>query len=226
MFSNWLLQCIENIPTKSNSCMICCRGYTKMFQPLNKIFCYISNGNFMVMSIIIVLCNSIRPFAIVRRIITIIIHSVKACFNKRFYSYIGKEIFKRFPAFTNFNSTTTIIFKSLPFRIFTSHSHSNPCSIFRSFIHTMFGHGFSRNFPIKTLTTFYMPIFKMTCHCFDCITTVAKAEPICCTVMGYVRKLFNNKSSKPLSRKVMESWHDNNIHEKYSFVNRRVDSII
>jgi len=97
------------------------------FSPLSNVQCLVVESYKMVVAFIIRLFFARGPLAICRFVIAVIIHSLQSHSGGWRLSHVAQQIsYGTLPVVANFNSTTTISFISVMFRIVATSDHSIP----------------------------------------------------------------------------------------------------
>ena len=155
------------------------------------------------------------PFAILRRIVTIVINAVNRMIRAWSFAHVGKKVFKLQPTVTNSNTASSIVHPLTQSGVATSAPHPLPTAIFRCFrfpvLTKCITNGFSMPTPARNSTmfiqyrTFYssiiaaltqaqplrMPLLVFTPIAQDCQKPHLATFYVNKIMRGWFRKKFN-----------------------------------
>lgn len=129
------------------------------FEPFRQALSFSRDTNHSVMSSVSILCDGIGPTTVFGRVRTVDIDSVERVIFERFSSHIGEEVFVTVPAFTNGNSSCSIMSKCGVIGVSAPISHTRPYSIFGGFA------------PVTSFSVFFIDSGSVTSSVLDAIAS-------------------------------------------------------
>jgi len=184
--------------------------YSIYLTPFSNTFSFPVDRYIMVLSRIPHLFDSCRPTTILRSIIAIAVNAIKTVLMRWRLPYIFKEVFKRFPSFADFYTSSAVIFIFIMAWTIASSVHSQPNSVDPRFGQTV---------SLACFTNSIISITTTTKGCFP------KVEPIDGFLVATLTSAdgflsFNPKDCQTTKLLSDNVFHSGSISRSERYVNR------